>query len=65
MLFNYVTVTGDTGILDRALPMAEKELTWWKENRQIRVQSSYTKRAYDVYHYAVKNTAPRPEVSRA
>ena len=32
MLSEYVTATGDKSILDRALPLAEKELQFWKNN---------------------------------
>ncbi|KAG8911353.1 hypothetical protein FRC01_005758 [Tulasnella sp. 417] len=61
MLSRYVEVTKDTSILDRALPLAEKELTWWANNRTITITSPYTNKSYKVSHYAVNNTAPRPE----
>lgn len=61
MVYDYVNVTGDTSILQRALPLAEAELAWWANNRTINVTSPYTNRTYMMAHYAVTNTAPRPE----
>lgn len=61
MLARYVNVTSDTSILARALPLAEAELQWWKNNRTISVTSPYTHIVHSVSHYAVNNTAPRPE----
>lgn len=61
MVYDYVNVTGDTSILQRALPLAEAELAWWANNRTINVTSPYTSRTYMMAHYAVTNTAPRPE----
>lgn len=61
MLYDYVKATGDTKILKRGLPLAEKELTWWRENRTLNVTSPYTNKTYSVSRYAVKNSAPRPE----
>ncbi|KAF8749526.1 Trehalase [Rhizoctonia solani] len=39
MLAAYVNRTKDTDILDRALPLAEKELAWWANNRTFKVES--------------------------
>ncbi|KAJ3829344.1 trehalase [Lentinula raphanica] len=61
MLSRYVTVTNDQSILERALPLAEKELAWWQNNRTVNVTSPYTNQTYAMAHYAVNNTAPRPE----
>ncbi|KAF9018966.1 glycoside hydrolase family 37 protein [Hymenopellis radicata] len=61
MLARYVTVSGDNGILARALPLAEKEFTWWQENRIISVTSPTTGSTYQLARYSVNNTAPRPE----
>ncbi|KDQ62129.1 glycoside hydrolase family 37 protein [Jaapia argillacea MUCL 33604] len=61
MLSAYVTATNDTSILVRALPLAEKELTWWQTNRTLSVTSPYTNQTYSMAHYAVTNTGPRPE----
>jgi len=65
MLYKYVTASGDKAILDRALPLAEVEMKWWATNRTIEVTSPYTNKTHKVSHYAVVNTAPRPEVSLA
>lgn len=61
MLAAYVTATGDRTILQRALPLAEKELQWWSTNRSVNVTSFYSKATHTVYRYAVSNSAPRPE----
>jgi alpha,alpha-trehalase len=61
MLDQYIKAANDTGILDRALPLAELELEWWATNRTIPVNSSYTSQTYNMAHYAVVNSAPRPE----
>ncbi|KAH7337166.1 trehalase [Rhizoctonia solani] len=61
MLAAYVNRTKDTDILDRALPLAEKELAWWSNNRTFKVESPSSKKTYTVFRYAVNNTAPRPE----
>ncbi|KAG9308845.1 glycoside hydrolase family 37 protein [Chiua virens] len=61
MLYDYVTVTGDTSILERGLPSAETELAWWANNRTLQVTSPYTRQTYSMAHYTVNNTAPRPE----
>lgn len=61
MLDRYIKATNDTNILERALPLAELELEWWSKNRTITVTSSYTSQTYNMSHYAVVNSAPRPE----
>lgn len=77
MLSDYVTTTGDTSILQRGLPSAEvrdflccfrsitkipkAELEWWSINRTVQVTSPYTGQTYSMAHYAVNNSAPRPE----
>ena len=61
MLDQYVKATNDTRILERALPLAELELKWWSTNRTIPVTGSYTSQTYNMSHYAVVNSAPRPE----
>ncbi|THU99809.1 glycoside hydrolase [Dendrothele bispora CBS 962.96] len=61
MLHRYVTVTGDRSILDRALPLAEKELTWWLTNRSVNITSPSSGQTHTLYHYSVNNSAPRPE----
>jgi len=61
MVDAYVQVTGNVSILDRALPILESELQWWRQNRTISVKSPYTNKTHSVARYAVNNTAPRPE----
>lgn len=61
MLSRYVTVTHDMAILNRALPLAEKELRWWRDNRSLNVTSPFTNETHLVYRYNVNNSAPRPE----
>ncbi|KAG5724287.1 Trehalase [Termitomyces sp. T112] len=60
MLSRYVTASGDRTILRRALPLAEKELKWWNDNRSLQVQSA-SNVTHKVYRYSVNNSAPRPE----
>ena len=61
MLDKYVKATNDTSILKRAVPLAELELKWWATKRTVNVTSSYTSRTHNMAHYAVVNSAPRPE----
>ncbi|KAG8696084.1 hypothetical protein FRC09_008739 [Ceratobasidium sp. 395] len=61
MLAAYVNRTKDTDILDRALPLAEKELAWWTKNRTFTVDSPSGNATHTVFRYAVNNSAPRPE----
>lgn len=61
MLDAYVKQTGNTTILNRALPLASAEMEWWKVNRTIDVTSPFTNTSYRVAHFAVVNSAPRPE----
>ncbi|KAI9066018.1 glycoside hydrolase family 37 protein [Trametes sanguinea] len=61
MLSDYVAASNDTSILARALPLAEKELKWWTDNRSVNVTSPFTNQTYQMFRYAVNNTAPRPE----
>ncbi|OCF32704.1 alpha,alpha-trehalase [Kwoniella heveanensis BCC8398] len=61
MLDAYIKVTGNTTILDRALPLASAEMEWWATNRTFTITSPFTNKTLTVAHYAVNNTAPRPE----
>jgi alpha,alpha-trehalase len=62
MLAKYVEFTGNTTILERALPLADKEFEWWSTNRTTTVVSPYTNTTHAVSRYNVfVNTAPRPE----
>lgn len=40
---------------------SQSELKWWATNRTVEVTSSYSNKTYSMAHYAVNNTAPRPE----
>lgn len=64
MLNTYVQRTGNTTILGRGLQLAHQELVWWENNRVINVTSPYSNVTRRVAHFAVNNTAPRPEVSK-
>lgn len=62
MLHAYVHNTNDTAVLHGALPLAEKELRWWAENRAVRVRSPHNSAiTHLVYHYNVEADGPRPE----
>ncbi|KAF7291314.1 Trehalase [Mycena indigotica] len=61
MLARYVAVSNDTSILPRALPLAERELTWWQTNRTVAVKSPFSNATHQMAQYNVRNTAPRPE----
>ncbi|KAI6106841.1 Six-hairpin glycosidase-like protein [Pisolithus thermaeus] len=58
IVYDCVTVTNDTSVLQHALPLAE---AWWANNRTIEVTSPYTNQSYMLARYSVNNTAPRPE----
>lgn len=60
MLSRYVTTSGDQTILNRALPLAEKELKWWSDNRSVQITSEGNV-TYKMYQYSVTNSGPRPE----
>lgn len=61
MVDAYVKKTGNVTILERALPILETELAWWRNNRSLTVTSPFTQKNYTVYHYAANVSAPRPE----
>ncbi|KAI0276733.1 glycoside hydrolase family 37 protein [Russula aff. rugulosa BPL654] len=61
MLDKYIAASNDTAILNRALPLAERELAWWSNNRSLDVTSPRTKKTFTLFRYAVSNSAPRPE----
>ncbi|KAI9454058.1 trehalase [Lactarius psammicola] len=61
MLSTYVSASNDTSILDRALPLAERELAWWRDNRSVNVTSPYSNKTYTLSRFSVTNSAPRPE----
>ena len=57
MLREYIKAMDDTRILERALRLAELELSWWTVNGT----SAYTSRTHNAAHCAVVNSAPVPE----
>lgn len=61
MVLSYYNATKDAATLARALPLIEKELKWWSDNRSVNVKSPFTNQTRTVYHYSVTNSAPRPE----
>ncbi|WVR09451.1 hypothetical protein IAU60_006518 [Kwoniella sp. DSM 27419] len=61
MLDAYIKVTNNVTILERALPLATTELQWWSTNRTFTLTSPFSNKTLTVAHYAVNNTAPRPE----
>ncbi|KAJ7644707.1 glycoside hydrolase family 37 protein [Roridomyces roridus] len=61
MLARYVDASNDTTILQRALPLAERELVWWQTNRTVSVKSPFTNQTHQMAQYSVTNSAPRPE----
>ncbi|KAG8810577.1 hypothetical protein FRC17_002869 [Serendipita sp. 399] len=61
MVLSYYNATQDDATLNRALPLMERELEWWSNNRSLTVVSPYTNQTRKVYHYSVTNSAPRPE----
>jgi len=55
----YVEYTNNYTVLERALPLLEKEHEFWVNNRTVQLQRGG--RNYSLSHYAVENTQPRPE----
>lgn len=55
----YIEHTKDATILQRALPLLEKEYDFWVQNRTVVVKRGGMN--YSLNHYAVSNTQPRPE----
>ena len=60
----YVEYTNDTSLLDRALPLLEKELQFWTQNRTVELTSPFPGDKYNLSRYAVLNNQPRPESFR-
>ncbi|KAF2707812.1 glycoside hydrolase family 37 protein [Pleomassaria siparia CBS 279.74] len=55
----YVEYTNNYTILERALPLLEKEYSFWTTNRTVQLQRAG--KNYSLAHYSVSNTQPRPE----
>lgn len=58
----YVQYTNDTSVLERCLPILEKEYAFWSNNRTVEVEVG--NETYSLNHYAVLNNQPRPESYR-
>lgn len=55
----YVEYTQNYTLLERALPLLEKEYEFWTKNRTVTLERAGQN--YSLNHYAVSNTQPRPE----
>jgi len=55
----YVEYTQNYTLLERALPILEKEYDFWVNNRTVTLERAGMN--YSLNHYAVSNTQPRPE----
>jgi alpha,alpha-trehalase len=55
----YVEYTQNYTLLERALPILEKEYSFWVNNRTVTLERAG--RNITLNHYAVQNTQPRPE----
>jgi alpha,alpha-trehalase len=64
MVKAYIEYANDTQLLNRALPLLEKELQFWAQNNTIKVTSPWTGNIYNLSHYSVLNNQPRPESFR-
>ncbi len=55
----YIEATNDTSILQRALPLLDREQEFWRKNNTLKV--SRHNKTYTLSHYSVLNNQPRPE----
>ncbi|KAL5119174.1 hypothetical protein ACEQ8H_002882 [Pleosporales sp. CAS-2024a] len=55
----YVEYTQNYTLLERALPILEREYDFWVTNRTVTLERAG--RNYSLNHYAVENNQPRPE----
>ncbi|KAF2087427.1 glycoside hydrolase family 37 protein [Saccharata proteae CBS 121410] len=60
MVRTYVEYTGNATVLERALPLLEREYEFWTRNRSVEVVGR-DGRTYTLNRYDVRNTQPRPE----
>ncbi|KAF2749798.1 glycoside hydrolase family 37 protein [Sporormia fimetaria CBS 119925] len=58
----YIEQTQNATILERALPLLEKEYDFWVNNRTVEIERGG--RNYTLNNYNVSNTQPRPESYR-
>ncbi|KAH8924625.1 glycoside hydrolase family 37 protein [Atractiella rhizophila] len=61
MVYNYIQHTNDVDILKRALPILEKEMAFFQNNRTITYTNPKSGQVHNISHYKVASTAPRPE----
>ncbi|KAK6754172.1 hypothetical protein RB195_013276 [Necator americanus] len=59
MLYEYYEVTKDKDFVQKMLPILEKELSFWNNNRMTTVSIKGTD--YLVYRYNTRSNMPRPE----
>ncbi|CAG8547121.1 8888_t:CDS:2 [Funneliformis caledonium] len=58
----YHKATNDTSFLERAFPVLLKEYDYWRLKSVVTLTHSQSKKRYNLNHYTVKNSLPRPEV---
>lgn len=63
MVSVYVQYTNDTSILQRALPLLQREYNFWMANQTVTVRGA-DNQTYTLNHYSVENNQPRPESYR-
>ncbi|KAI7874922.1 glycoside hydrolase [Lichtheimia hyalospora FSU 10163] len=61
MVKEYYAKTRDEEFLKQALPVLDKEYTFWKTNTSVQLTDSTTGSHYQLNRYIVDNDAPRPE----
>ncbi|GAC94474.1 glycoside hydrolase [Pseudozyma hubeiensis SY62] len=61
MIDKYIEAYNDTSVLERFLPLLEREMSFWKNNRTIEFTSPFTNTTHNITHYKVDTSAPRPE----
>ncbi|GAK65251.1 glycoside hydrolase family 37 protein [Moesziomyces antarcticus] len=61
MIDKYIEAYNDTSVLQRFLPLLEKEMEFWRNNRTIEFTSPFTNSTHNITHYKVDTSAPRPE----
>ncbi|CBQ72773.1 related to trehalase precursor [Sporisorium reilianum SRZ2] len=61
MIDKYIQAYNDTSVLQRFLPLLEREMSYWKTNRTIEFTSPFTNTTHNITHYKVDTSAPRPE----
>ncbi|CAI2183334.1 13158_t:CDS:2 [Funneliformis geosporum] len=57
----YYKATNDTSFLERAFPTLLKEYDYWRVKSTVTLTHSQSNKRYNLNHYTVKNSLPRPE----